>query len=117
MQFRLKKSTIEDAGIGVFSTSFIKQGDKLHTLFHENDVIWVSNEDYEKLNISNELKENFSIKFEDVYSMPGYFNRIIVGWYLNHSEKPNIHPDYEVEYYASRDIQAGEELFIDYEGL
>ena len=65
MQFRLKKSTIEDAGIGVFATSFIKKGDKLHTLFHENDVIWVSNEDYDKLDIPHELKENFSIKFED----------------------------------------------------
>ena len=117
MQFRLKKSTIEDAGIGVFATSFIKQGDKLHTLFHENDVIWVSNEDYDKLDISHELKENFSIKFEDGYSMPGDFNRISVGWYLNHSDNPNLHSDEEYEYYASRDIQPGEELFIDYEGL
>ena len=117
MQFRPKRSTIEDAGIGVFTTSFIKQGDKLHTLFHENDVIWVSNEDYENLNIPHELKENFSIKFEDGYSMPGDFNRISVGWYLNHSDSPNLHSDDEYEYYASRDIQPGEELFIDYEGL
>ena len=29
MQFRLKKSTIEEAGIGVFSTSHIKEGEKI----------------------------------------------------------------------------------------
>lgn len=117
MQFRLKKSTIEDAGIGVFATDHIKKGDKLHTLFHENDVIWVSNEDYEKLSIPPELKENFSIKFEDGYSMPGDFNSISVGWYLNHSDSPNLHSDDEYEYYASRDIEPGEELFINYDHL
>jgi uncharacterized protein len=117
MFFRLKKSTIKEAGIGVFSTSHIKAGDKLITLFDESGVRWVSAEEFDNLSISAELKENFSIKFDDGYSMPADFNRICVGWYLNHSDNPNLHSDEEYEYYASRDIKPGEELFIDYEKL
>jgi SET domain-containing protein len=114
MFFRLKKSTIEEAGIGVFSTTYIKAGDKLITLFDESGVRWVPVEEFDKLNISAELKENFSIKFDEGYSMPADFNRICVGWYLNHSVNPNLHFNEEYEYFASRDIHPGEELFIDY---
>jgi SET domain-containing protein len=117
MQFRLKKSTIEEAGIGVFSTSHIKEGEKINTLFSESDVRWVSHEEYEKLKVSSELKDNFAIQYDEGYSMPADFNRISVGWYLNHSESPNLHFDEEYEYFASRDIHPGEELFIDYERL
>lgn len=42
MNFRLKASTINGAGIGVFSTTYIKKGEKLHSLFNENDTRWVS---------------------------------------------------------------------------
>lgn len=117
MFFRLKKSTIEEAGIGVFSTSHIRAGDKLNTLFDESGVRWVSVEEFDKLNVSAELKENFSIKFDDGYSMPADFNRICVGWYLNHSNIPNLHSNEEYDYFALRDIHPGEELFIDYEKL
>ncbi len=117
MQFRLKKSTIEDAGIGVFSTTHIKEGEKINTLFNENDVRWVSHEDYKKLKVSDELKDNFAIQYDDGYSMPADFNCMSVGWYLNHAAIPNLHFDEEYEYFASRDIHPGEELFIDYDRL
>jgi SET domain-containing protein len=39
-----------------------------------------------------------------------------VGWFLNHSDKPNAyHENYE--YYALRDIKEGEEITIDYNSL
>ncbi len=117
MYFRLKSSTVKDAGIGVFSTGYIEKGNMITTLFDENDVQWVSNEEYDKLSISHEMKDNFSIKYDDGYSMPGDFNRISVGWYLNHSTEPNLHYNDEYEYFASRDIHSGEELFIDYDKL
>jgi SET domain-containing protein len=117
MHFRLKKSTIEEAGIGVFSTSHIKEGQNLKTLFNENDVRWLTEEEFEKLKVSEELKHNFAIHYEDGYSLPADFNHISVGWYLNHSDNPNLYSDEEYEYYASRDIYPGEELFINYEKL
>lgn len=117
MQFRLKKSTIDGAGIGVFTTAHIKEGENLKTLFNENDVRWVSIEEYQKLRVSEELKDNFAIQYDDGYSMPADFNCMSVGWYLNHAVNPNLHFDEEYEYFASRDIHPNEELFIDYDRL
>ena len=43
------------------------------------------------------------------------FLRISVGWYMNHSETPNLQSDDgDVTYYALRDIEPGEEVTIDY---
>lgn len=117
MRFRLKKSTIIDAGIGVFAVTNIKAGERLNTLFDDEKIRWVPADEYNSLEISAELKENFSIKFDDGYSMPTDFNRICIGWYLNHSDNPNLHFNDEYEYFAARDIQPGEELFINYDHL
>jgi SET domain-containing protein len=40
-----------------------------------------------------------------------------VGWYLNHSFEPNAACKEPDEFYASRDITAGEEVLIDYNSL
>lgn len=117
MHFRLKVSTVKDAGVGVFSTTRIKKGEKLTSLFDDEKVQWVNHDEFEKLEVSNELKENFSIKFDEGYSMPSDFNRICVGWYLNHSDNPNLQMNSDYEYFASRDIMPGEELFINYDHL
>ncbi|MEO8512538.1 MAG: SET domain-containing protein [Ignavibacteria bacterium] len=101
----------------MFSTSHIKEGEKINTLFNENDVKWVSHEEYEKLKVSPELKDNFAIQYDDGYSMPADFNCMSVGWYLNHAAEPNLHFDEEYEYFASRDIHPDEELFINYDKL
>lgn len=117
MKYRLKVSTIKDAGVGVFAVTQIRKGEKLDTLFDDDKIRWVSKEEYRSIEVSQELKENFSIKFEEGYSMPMDFNRICVGWYLNHSDSPNLHFNDEYDYFAARDINPGEELFIDYEKL
>jgi uncharacterized protein len=117
MNFRLKASTINGAGIGVFTTTYIKKGEKLSALFNENDTRWVSCEEYDKMNISPELKDNFAIQYDDGYSMPADFNYMSVGWYLNHSDNPNLHFNGEYEYFAARDIHPEEELFINYDHL
>eukprot|EP00392_Amoebophrya_sp_AT5.2_P013432 g13550.t1 len=50
-------------------------------------------------------------------------NTLNVGWYLNHSENPNVRHFEAVEagtfctYVTTREIQAGEELFINYKEL
>jgi SET domain-containing protein len=40
-----------------------------------------------------------------------------IGWYLNHSDDPNVYHDEQYFYYSLKDIKAGEELFIDYSSL
>lgn len=50
----------------------------------------------------------------DTLSCPKDFGRMEIGWYLNHSKTPNAHHDDDYNYYASRDIKAGEEVTIDY---
>lgn len=47
---------------------------------------------------------------------PRDFGCMEIGWYLNHSKSPNAyHRNYD--YYALRDIKAGEEVVIDYNTL
>ena len=47
---------------------------------------------------------------------PKDFGVMPIGWYLNHSRKPNaVHKNYD--FYAARDIREGEEILIDYNTL
>lgn len=68
----------------------------------------------------------FSIPINDTESAcPEHFDRMEVGWYMNHSSHPNIEKRIDVEYanvidllkaltfYAIKDIKAGEEILID----
>lgn len=46
---------------------------------------------------------------------PKVFNHLWIVWYINHSDSPNIELRLpENNYYALRDIKAGEELFTNY---
>ncbi len=48
------------------------------------------------------------------YFAPIDFNRMTVSWHMNHSDRPNMMADPNVNFVAARHIAAGEELFIDY---
>lgn len=61
------------------------------------------------------LIKRFGIRTARGYWVPLDFLRISTGWYMNHSADPNIaSDDGDVTYYALRDIEAGEELTMDY---
>ncbi len=113
--FRLQPSTIPDAGVGVFATADILAGTVLSELFADDDVRWLTTEEFAALNLPGGL-DHYFIPYQDGYSGPRDFNRLSVGWYLNHADAPNL-GHIEWDYYALRDIAAGEELFIDYEQL
>lgn len=113
--FRLKVSTISGAGVGVFATHTIEAGTPLPELFGDDDCRWVTAAEFESLGLPEEIVSNFPIQYEDGYSLPLDFNRMSIGWYLNHGP-PNI-AHREWNYYALRHIDAGEELFIDYDQL
>lgn len=48
---------------------------------------------------------------------PERFDRMEIGWFLNHSDKPNITKTAEGRVITLRDIQAGEEILMDYNEL
>jgi hypothetical protein len=101
-------------GIGVFATHDIAIGAYLR-LFGDEKI-------YEnrirELKISEvpEIFKDYCMNREDKLICPEDFGCMPVGWYLNHSKNSNAeHKNYN--WYASKNIKAGEEIFIDYNTL
>jgi SET domain-containing protein len=115
--YRLKPSTIPGAGVGVFATNDIPQGTMLKDLFGADDVIRFSKEEFAALELPDEIKDNFAVQYETECFLPKAINRMSVGWYLNDSPEPNLGHDSSYNYFALRDIAAGEELLIKYDDL
>ena len=115
--FRLKPSTIPGAGVGVFATTDIPKGTVLKELFAEDDVRRLTWAEFADLGVPDEIKENFVTRYETECFVPRVFNRLSVGWYLNDSPEPNLAHDANYDYFALRDIAAGEELLIRYDDL
>jgi SET domain-containing protein len=103
-------------GIGVFATHLIKKGAYLR-LFGDIDKTVVR----KKKDIP-EIFRKYCLDRGKVLLCPNDFGCMEVGWYLNHSKKPNAcfkvnDEDCNYEYYAIRDIKKGEEILIDYNTL
>jgi SET domain len=110
LSFMLRVSRIDGAGIGVFALHGIAKG------------VWleVFPRGYESRKLAGAqlpeaLRSYCTAKPNDVYAAPRAFNRMSIGWYLNHSATPNAVWDDDLNGYVSaRDIAEGEELLIDY---
>lgn len=104
-------------GIGVFAIRDIPKGTK--NLFSKGfgDWIKVSKAEVEQMPMhTRELIENHCLFDADFYFVPEYGFKIVdLVIYLNHSDTPNVISVNDGEYFeAIRDIQKGEELFVDY---
>ncbi len=111
----LRPSTVH--GIGVFALRDIPKGCK--TLFSRNVGNWIKVPiaDIEKLPVaSRNLVETYCLYDEQDYYLPDYgFKLMDMVNYLNHSSEPNVISVNEGEYFETmRDIQEGEELFVNY---
>lgn len=109
----VKRSTLSDGEFnrGVFATQDIKKGE----LFHEAPVIAYPNEEHE--HIEKTLLADYAFEYGINHSaiLLGY------GMLFNHSYEPNA--TYEInfdnhtfDFFAYRDIKAGEEILINYNG-
>lgn len=109
-------------GIGVFTTHKIKKGTLLK--------LWNKKEKtHLKTHIGKSYKEDFLDRYcvkttekennKFIYNCPEYFNRMSIGWYLNHSHRPNtFQKKGNVEnHYARHNLKQGEEITIDYRDL
>lgn len=100
-------------GIGCFADLDIKKGETVR-IWDGRDSRWIP---LAKAHASPHahLIKRFGIRNAGGYWAPKDFLRISTGWYMNHSAAPNLGSDDEdVTYHALRDIEAGEELTMDY---
>ncbi|SPU12217.1 nuclear protein SET [Niallia circulans] len=113
MMIEIKTSPLSDGEFnrGVFATCDIKKG----TLFHEAPVVPYPNEQHKY--IERTVLEDY------VYEYGINHSAVVLGYGMlfNHSYEPNA--TYEInfdkhtfDYYAYKDIKAGEEILINYNG-
>jgi len=101
-------------GVGVLAICDIPRGT---WLFRGEDerVVWVRRGRIRRL--SEELQKlytDFGMAWGDRIGVPRTLNMLSVGWYLNHSPRPNTRCDEDGRFYAVRRIRKGEELTADY---
>lgn len=102
----LKPSKIE--GVGCFTTEPIKKGSR-PVLFDIEDEKFIL-----KTRKHKPMFDHYCVETTKGWWCPLSFTRMSVGWYLNHSDEPNISTPL---FKALRDIESGEELTIDYKLL
>jgi len=111
--FMLKPSG--DNGVGIFAMHDIADGTHLMLFAHPGTKKIPVNR-IEDGSPAQFLIERFGIREGDFYWAPKNFNCMDIGWYLNHSEEPSAigNDADDTEYFATRDILAGEEITVDY---
>jgi len=63
---------------------------------------------------SADLISRYGVFLDGVVWFPPRFNRMAIGWYLNHSDSPNVEWRADDQIYSAKAISAGDELTIDY---
>lgn len=105
----LRPSGIPGAGVGVFALHDIGRDTRLNLFRKEEGASRKMKEE----DVSEELR-TYCIALEGgMWDCPPSFNRMSVGWYLNHSRTPNAAWKKDA-YYSIRRIARGDELTIDY---
>jgi len=111
----LKPSSVH--GIGVFAVNPIPKG--CRDMFSKEPGEWIRM-GFEEVNAlpeaSRYMIETYCLYDEKDYFVPaGGFKTMDIALYLNHDEQPNVTSiDEGAIFEALRDIEVGEELFLDY---
>ena len=101
-------------GVGVRAIRDIPRGTAMFQGESER-VRWVSRAAVRRLPTAlRKLYEDFGMVSGDRIGVPPSLNMLSVGWYVNHSERPNIEADEDGRFHALRRIRKGEELTADY---
>lgn len=101
-------------GVGVLAIRDIPAGTLVFRGESER-VAWVSRAEVRRLpKAVRSLYEDFGMVWRDRIAVPTSLNRLSVGWYVNHSERPNVEAGEDDRFRALRRIRKGEELTADY---
>ncbi len=101
-------------GVGVRAIRDIPAGTRV---FHGESerVAWVSRAEVRRLpKALRALYEDFGMVSGEWLGVPPSLNRLSVGWYVNHSDRPNVEAGDDGRFRARRRIRKGEELTADY---
>ena len=109
---RIGRSRIH--GVGVLAIRDIPRGTRLFRGEDER-VVWVRRGAIRRLPLElRKLYTDFGMAWGERIGVPRTLNMLSVGWYLNHSARPNTRADDDGRFYALRRIRKGEELTADY---
>jgi SET domain-containing protein len=101
-------------GVGVLAIRDIPAGT---LVFHgESEAVrWLSRAAVRRLpKAIRALYEDFGMVWGDRIGVPPTLNMLSVGWYVNHSDRPNVEAGDDARFRALRRIRKGEELTADY---
>ena len=112
------------SGVGVFALHAIQQGEAIFP-GDSGEIVWISRTELESADLSETDKafyRDFAVFKADRCGCPADFGKLTSCWYLNHAggqQTPNVRCNIDEGYrfYASRKIEAGEELtacYIDF---
>lgn len=101
-------------GVGVVAIRDIPPGTRVFQGECER-VVWVSRAAVRRLpQAYRSLYEDFGMVWGDRIGVPRSLNRLSVGWYVNHSDRPNLVAGDDGRFVTLRRVRAGEELTADY---
>ena len=104
----IKPSTL--GGVGVFATHAISAGTQVFAGMY-------SPRKWRIKDIPAEFVKYCILLNEEECLGPERFDRMEIAWYVNHSDQPNIERRSDNDVIACRDIQAGDEILLDYNQL
>jgi SET domain-containing protein len=101
-------------GVGVLAIRDIPAGTLVFR--HESErVVWVSRAAVRRLPAAlRSLYEDFGMVSGVKLGVPPSLNMLSVGWYVNHSDRPNVAAGEDARFRTLRRIRSGEELTADY---
>ncbi len=101
-------------GVGVIAIRDIPVGTLVFRGENER-VAWVSRAAVRRLPpATRALYEDFGMVWGGRIGVPPSLNNLSVGWYVNHSTRPNVEAGEDARFRALRRIRKGEELTADY---
>ena len=101
-------------GVGVRAIRDIPAGTLVFRRESER-VAWVSRAAVRRLPAAiRHLYEDFGMVWGDRIGVPPTLNMLSVGWYVNHSGRPNVEAGEDGRFRTLRRIRKGEELTADY---
>ena len=106
---RLKPSKVNKDGVGLFAVRRIPKNTRIFADENE-EVLWLPEAAIPRRGPLRGLYEEFALIKENHYGCPPSFNRLTPAWFMNESSEPNTRIDENYDFYALRNIAAGEEL-------